>query len=332
LASFWGEQANVFVVGDPHQSIYRFQGASVENIYGFMTYHQQWLSVKEGYRCPQIIYDAAHQLISNNTLTTDDTNPERTQLVSSLSQRLHSANSLQTQPELFVAPSQLLELVQVAEDITALIKSGVKPQEIAVLYRTNAEAAQIQQVLERWNIAYEIDGGSDVLQSEVMCELLSLCQIIESLRSGDEAFELFEILGYPWLKRPSIVLVARAAGKCKTSIYDLLQKGYDFYVECDPGTPVTSDQFAPFTELLAKLEGWAILDSHVTFPEWFETILNDTGLLEWIKNQDNKIELLLNVNALFSEIKKLVMAIEKLNYSISCSHKNHEGTWYCHST
>lgn len=309
LASFWGEQANVFVVGDPHQSIYRFQGASVENIYGFIDTYKSAVVVTltEGYRCPQIIYDAAHALITHNTLTALDGNTHREQLVGSLSQLLHSANSTQLNPELLVAPSQLLELVQVAEDVATLIKDGVPAQDIAILYRTNAEAAQIQQVLERWNIAYEIDGGSDVLQNEVTCELLELCTVIDALRSGGDGHQLFEVLGYPWLDLDSSIVfrIARAAGKCEVSIYELLRKGYDYYVNCDPGTPVTPQQFQPFTEFIAKLEAWAILDSHVTFPEWFETVLNESGLLSWIKQQDNKIELLLNINALFGEIKKL---------------------------
>lgn len=309
LASYWGEEANVFVVGDPHQSIYRFQGASVENIYSFIDVYQTAtvVTLTEGYRCPQIIYDAAHALIKNNTLTTLDGNPQREQLVKSLSQRLHSANNLSTVPEYFVAPSQLLELVQVAEDIRQLIDEGILPQEIAILFRTNSEAAQIQQILERWNIAYEIDGGSDVLKNENICELLELCKVIDTLRLGGDGHELFEVLGYPWLGLNTAIVfrIARAAGKCEVPIYELLRKGYDYYVACDPGTPVTEEEFVPFTELIDKLEAWAILDSHVTFPEWFETILNESGLLDWIKKQQNKIELLLNINALFGEIKKL---------------------------
>lgn len=309
LASYWGEQANVFVVGDPHQSIYRFQGASVENIYSFMDqYHTAVvITLTEGYRCPQVIYDAAHSLIANNTLTALDGNEQRELLIDSLSQTLHSAGDIKAKIEQFVAPSQLLELVQVAEDITAHIQNGVAPEQIAILYRTNAEAAQIQQVLERWNIAYEIDGGSDVLQNEVMCELLELCKVIDSLRSGGDGHELFEVMGYPWLKLESWIVfrIARAAGKCEVSLYELLKKGYSYYLECDPGSPVTTTEFEQFTAFINKLEAWAILDTHVTFPEWFETILNESGLLDWIKAQDNKIELLLNINALFVEIKKL---------------------------
>jgi DNA helicase-2/ATP-dependent DNA helicase PcrA len=220
---------------------------------------------------------------------------------------LHSAKEVSSQIEYFAAPSQLLELVQVAEEITSLISSGVAPEEIAILYRTNAEAAQIQQVLERWNIAYEIDGGSDVLKNEEMCELLELCKLIYSLRTGGDGHELFEVLGYPWLDLESRIVfrIARAAGKCEVSVYELLKKGYEYYLECDPGSPVTAKEFEPFAEFITKLETWAILDTHVTFPEWFETILNESGFLAWIKAQDNKIELLLNVNALFSEIKKL---------------------------
>lgn len=68
LASYWGQQANVCVVGDPHQSIYRFQGASLENTLTFLDYYPQAtvIFLDKGYRCPQPIYTAAAAVIANN--------------------------------------------------------------------------------------------------------------------------------------------------------------------------------------------------------------------------------------------------------------------------
>lgn len=310
LASYWGEQANVFVVGDPHQSIYRFQGASVENMYSFMDIYRSALVVTltQGYRCPQVLYDAAHTLISSNTLTAQDVSEQQERLITAVSQPLESATDIAAEIVQFSAPSQLLELVQVAEDITGLLQQGVKAEDIAILYRTNAEAAELQQVLERWGIAYEVDGGSDVLQNSVMCQLLELCSLVESLRSGEDGHQLFEVLGYPWLQIDSnlVFRVARAAGKCRVPLYEFIHKGYQYYLECDPGSPVTATEYEQLPAVLKKIESWAVLDTHTTFPEWFETVLNESGLLAWIKEQENKVELLLNINALFAEVKNLV--------------------------
>src|SRR5258708_31668164 len=67
LASYWGEQANIFVVGDPHQSIYRFQGASLENTLSFGRRYPAALQVtlETGYRCTQLLYDTAAEIIKN---------------------------------------------------------------------------------------------------------------------------------------------------------------------------------------------------------------------------------------------------------------------------
>src|SRR6185369_1006324 len=60
LASYWGDQANVFVVGDPHQTVYRFQGASMENTLEFIDRYSSatFITLDIGYRCTQSVYDA----------------------------------------------------------------------------------------------------------------------------------------------------------------------------------------------------------------------------------------------------------------------------------
>jgi len=309
LASYWGEQANVFVVGDPHQSIYRFQGASVENVYGFLNRYSQAkvVTLSQGYRCPQPIYSAAHQLIGNNTLTALANSADQKKLVVALAQELESQTKLKNSPVVFAAPSQLLELIQVAEEIQTLIKTGTQPEEIAVLYRTNAESTQIQSVLERWQIPYEIDGGSDVLQDPTVLQLLELFALIDDLRTGKDGHQLFEVLGYPWLGLDDTVVfkVARLAGQRKLSIYQVIKKGYDWLSGQHQDSGISQAKFQTLVNLVEKLENWAVLDSHVTFPEWFETLLKDSGLFKWITAQETKIELLLSFNALFAEIQSL---------------------------
>ena len=74
LASYWlkpGLEPDVFAVGDPNQSIFRFQGASVENVLAFTrTYpNAKVITLDTAYRCPQNIYDSATSLIAFNQLS-----------------------------------------------------------------------------------------------------------------------------------------------------------------------------------------------------------------------------------------------------------------------
>ena len=68
LGKFWGREANVFAVGDDEQSIYRFQGASLENVLYFKNLYPKakMVTLKENYRSHQKILDAAFELISHN--------------------------------------------------------------------------------------------------------------------------------------------------------------------------------------------------------------------------------------------------------------------------
>ena len=77
LASYW-QAPNLFVVGDPQQAIYRFQGANLEN---FLLFAKQYPQVKEisltcGYRCGQITYNLAHELILQQTQSSSRTGRE----------------------------------------------------------------------------------------------------------------------------------------------------------------------------------------------------------------------------------------------------------------
>ncbi|NCN45082.1 MAG: hypothetical protein COU63_00740 [Candidatus Pacebacteria bacterium CG10_big_fil_rev_8_21_14_0_10_36_11] len=315
LASYWAENANIFVVGDPNQAIYRFQGASVENMLGFLHQYPNAtvITLTTGYRCPQTIYNTAADLISLNqldfSLPKNDSNKNQN---FSLTNRLESPRGKGEKITLTTTSSQILEAVQIAEKIKELLASGVPAHEISILYRKNADRTEIAEILDTWDIPYEVEGGGDALKEESIRQLITLFQVISLIRSGEETELLYETLQYEWLKKifgweNSVVLkVARAAGKAKTPIIDLVEQGETVINAHNPGYEITPLDLSPIKNYFAKLQEWDIADANKTFPDWFEAVIKESGFLPWLLDQEGKIFLVTVLNSVFGEIKKMV--------------------------
>ncbi|MBD3279234.1 MAG: AAA family ATPase [Candidatus Pacebacteria bacterium] len=297
LADYWGQQANIFVVGDPNQAIYRFQGASLENILEFQEHYPQALVVQldQGYRCPQALYDSAQQVIKNNQLVVE---PEPIQGYQS---KLPAIRVLE-------APAQTLELVWLAQEISKLLKQGVKPNQIAVLYRHNADEAELAEVLAKWELDYEITGGANILEQEYLQQLFKFFQVLVDLRSSSETEEFFQLMLYPWVDLDELLVMqlARVAGKSRQGLVETIQAGFEPFSKKVVGKKVTALEFNQLEQFLNQLLTWSSLDAKLTFPAWFEQVIKESGYLDWILSQDNKPELLNQLNSLFGQIKALV--------------------------
>lgn len=304
LASYWGDAANVFTVGDPNQAIYRFQGASVENMLGFAKRygHAKVITLDIGYRCSQNLYDVATKLIAENHLGLGSGElPIVPQMTSAKSEKQNSV-------QVFKAPSQTLEVIYVVEEIQKLIGEGVNPSQIAVLYRHNADEELLAEALEKWGIRYEVDGGSNVLGEESIRQLLTFFQVLVDVRTGVENEQLFEIMMYPWLGLDNLLVmkVGRAAGKARVSIFDLINLGFEEFDNHHLGNEVTAEDFEQLKVFVEKMMKWSSQDMEQTFNAWFEMIVDESGFLKWLWEQDTKVDLLNNLNSLFREIKALI--------------------------
>lgn len=295
LGSYWGEKANIFVVGDPHQSIFRFQGASIENTMKFSQKYRQAKVIKleTVYRCSQNICDAALDVIKNNKLTHV---PE-----------LRSVHADGDLVQAVVLPTQTHEIFYAADTIKKLIEGGTALEDIAILYRRNSEAAEVQGILEKWGIRYEVDGGEDILSSEAIQELLRFLHLISDLHSSEEDETMFEVLSYTWVAvdKTLVMKAARAAGKAKLSIFALVQAGFGTFIKYHKTEEVTPIEFHQLEDFIKKLVSWAHDDAHMPFTAWFEHVLKESGFLTWILMQPAKSELLINLNSLYREIKAM---------------------------
>ncbi|MCX6816994.1 MAG: ATP-dependent DNA helicase [Candidatus Beckwithbacteria bacterium] len=295
LASYWGDQANVFVVGDSNQSIFRFQGASLENIVSFTkTYPQaKIISLDQNYRSTQTILDTSFHLIQKNHLKIED-------VVKTAKSKLISQK---VSPELPInlvrLPSEIVELYWAGRRIKKLINQGVKPEEIAVLYRHNADALDIADLFSKLGIPTDIEGGGNVLEDPTIVKLLTLLKAINLSPKNLEDLDLFTLLHYEFLKFNSldILKLSRRASKANLSLVDVILS--------DNFHSLSLAQPERLIEFVKQLSQWQELNSQLTFSQFFETVIKQSGFLDWILSQPDATAKLNILNSFFSAIKRL---------------------------
>lgn len=303
LSSFWGEDANVFVVGDDAQSIYRFQGASVENILYFTNNFPsaQIITLKKNYRSQKTIIEAAEDVIEKNEI-------QLSKVLGNLDKKQEPADSIPvTEIKVGHFASGITESFFVANKIKELVASGVDPKEIAVIYRNNLDSKDFADMLSRLGTSFRIVGGENILQDYDINKLLKLFDVILKARKKDEDIDFFTIFNYEFLNLDYVdtLKLCRFASEKKLNFVEAIEHP-DFLLK---GVKAPHK----FIDFLAKVEEWQAVDANETFVSFFEKVLEQSGFLDWVLKSSDSIEKLNRLNSLFAEIKKLNLADHDLN-------------------
>ncbi len=173
--------ANVFVVGDDDQAIYRFQGANIHNI---MAFHQRFpkapvIALTTSYRCTQPILDAAGALISHNT--------ERlVGRIEGLSKDLTSAvkEKGSPQPTLIRPASDMSEPWLIADLVSERLAAGTPPEEISVIVQTNAELLPLYDVFKARAIPVQLSGKLDLLVQPLVEQAVCILKAVHHPESS----------------------------------------------------------------------------------------------------------------------------------------------------
>lgn len=202
LADYW-DAPNLFVVGDDDQSIFRFQGASVENIRRFAGRYQDSLTtvtLTDNHRSSQLILDGAAGLISRNL--------ERLSNDKQLRAMNPEVATLPEPPELVGYATTAHETVAVANRIAALLDQGVLPEQIAVIYRNHSQSDEIIRFLASRGVAVQTRRRADILQEPLIIKLLTILRYLAAELDRPHSGErlLFEILHEAWFEVPPLAL------------------------------------------------------------------------------------------------------------------------------
>jgi len=199
LLASYHERPNLFVVGDEKQSIYRFQGASLENFLYFEEKfpHTKTIALTSNYRSAQQILDVAHELI------TKEESPAQALRVPL--QAFHTHDALIQRRNL---SHEAVEHAYLADTISALIENGVSPEEIAVIVRTNQEVESLATHFRKQDIDVRASADSDILAHPLTQTIRTLIRVLTN--PSDER-ALFEVLqsAYVGVSVSDIVRIAR---------------------------------------------------------------------------------------------------------------------------
>ena len=168
---------NICVVGDDAQSIYSFRGARLENILNFRNDYPEYKEyrLEENYRSTQTIVNAANSLIEKNSRRLNKTCFSRGENGESIG----VIKAFTDQEEGFMVASAIAETVY---------NKLVPFNEIAILYRTNAQSRGFEESLRRRNIPYKIYGGMSFYQRAEVKDLLAYLRLVVN-PNDDEALK-----------------------------------------------------------------------------------------------------------------------------------------------
>lgn len=159
---------NICVVGDDDQSIYRFRGATIENILSFEQHYKGAVVIRleENYRSTQNILDGANAVISNNKNRKGKT----------LFTRMGSGDKI----ILNTAINESDESAFIIDEILKNVKNGRKLSDHAILYRMNAQSRNLEIMLTKSGISHRIIGGHRFFDRKEIKDIISYFAVINN--------------------------------------------------------------------------------------------------------------------------------------------------------
>uniref|UniRef100_UPI004024ADC5 ATP-dependent helicase n=1 Tax=Candidatus Scatomorpha intestinigallinarum TaxID=2840923 RepID=UPI004024ADC5 len=280
LADGWG---NICVVGDDDQSIYKFRGATIENILNFEKQYRgcRTIRLEQNYRSTGHILSAANAVISHNTERKGKT----------LWTNAGDGDKLL----LYTARNEDDEAQFVASKILAHRGAGGNFRDCAVLYRMNAQSNRLEFAMKRNGIPYRIVGGMRFFdRAEIKDMLAYLCVLL----SPSDDLRLSRIINTParGIGARTIEQAQELAAREGRSLYEVIKHANE-YEELKRAAA----KLIQFTDMLSYLRELA-----ETRPvdELYDAVLEQTGYIRALqeKGGDESLARIENVNELKTNI------------------------------
>ena len=282
-----GGYENICVVGDDDQSIYRFRGATIENILNFEKEYRgsRIIRLEQNYRSTQSILNAANAVIAHN--------------LGRKGKKLWTENGVGDPITVYEASDEGAEGNYIANSIIS-VSRGKSFKDYAVLYRTNAQSNALEYAFKRSGIPYRIIGGTRFFDRAEIKDMLAYLCVINN-RSDD--LRLHRIINNP----------PRGIGGKTLETADRLAaaegKGL-YHVVADP------DSYGPLQKSAGKLKAFRdlieelaqMLDEGMDIPDFYEEVMRRTGYVAMLeaKPTDENMGRLENIRELKSSINTYI--------------------------
>ena len=263
---------NICVVGDDDQSIYRFRGATIENIMRFKERYEKegvkviQLQLAENYRSMQNILDAANAVIKNNKTRLAD-------------KRLRSyAGKEGEKIVLYTADSEMGEAQFIIDEINENVKNGKRYKDHAVLYRMNAQSRNIEIMLAKSGISYKIIGGNRFFDRKEIKDIVSYFAVINNPADN---VRLQRIINTPkrGIGDTMFNYILEIAAVNKMTAFEVCEQADEF-----AKTSRSAGKLKAFTAMIRHFQ--ACLEEGMSPNDLLQEILDETKYFDFIDEED----------------------------------------------
>ena len=237
---------NIFVVGDNDQAIYAFRGANYKNILNFEKDYPDCkvILLEENYRSTQNILDAANSVIKHNKMRKD--------------KNLWCNNDIGSKVKYIKVDSDKEECAYVSNKIKELHDNNISYEDIAILYRTNAQSRLIEEEMLKNGIPYRIVGSFYFYNRKEIKDLLCYLRLINN---HDDDVSLLRVINSPkrGIGDKTIENITKIATEKGISLFEAIESGKEL----------------GFKNLILDMEKKC---ENLTLTEMVDVVLNDSGM------------------------------------------------------
>lgn len=261
------KNGNLCVVGDDDQSIYKFRGATIENILSFENTFQNAtvIRLEQNYRSTQNILDAANAVIEHNTERKGKT--------------LWTQNGTGAMIHLHTAENETDEAERITKIILDGVAAGRKFSDYAVLYRMNSQSLTFERNFAKSGVPHRIIGGTRFYERREIREMIAYLSVINN--PSDE-MRLRRIINTP--KRSigdrSVEVAAQIGQQTGETLFEVVSHAKDY--------PALSRAANKMTLFAAQMQGLIELnnDEKVTLGELYDELVERIDYLNFLKTDD----------------------------------------------
>lgn len=267
-----GGYHNICVVGDDDQSIYRFRGATIENIMRFKERYEDeglrviQLELAENYRSMQNILDAANGVIKNNQTRLAD-------------KRLRSyAGKDGDKVVLYSGNNEMEEAQFIVDEINENVRNGRSYRDHAVLYRMNAQSRNIEILMAKSGISYKIIGGNRFFDRKEIKDIISYFAVINNTADN---VRLQRIINTPkrGIGDTMFSYILEIASLNKMTAFEVCEQADEF-----AKTARSAKKLQEFTDMIKHFQ--KCLEDGMSVNDLLQEILAETKYFDYLDEDD----------------------------------------------